>query len=127
MAQRLYAIMNATGNDAIYSSSEYPRDRCELPKSVVTHTGGKDDDYVLIADCSAVRYYDDHHCTIEAKDRAWTVTIWNNDEEDHLLYWSVDGYAARREIVNSQNWPDVTLVVSTGPAGPVISCSEWSS
>ena len=52
MAGKLVAIANVTGKDARYSSTEYSYDACAVPNNAVTHTGGKNDNYVRIADCS---------------------------------------------------------------------------
>lgn len=124
MAQRLYAIANTTGQDATYTSTEYSSDGCKVPKNAVTHTGGKDGDYVTIADCSDSTYFNAHHCTIAANDGSWTVTIWNDDNDGHKFYWSPNAhFTTANPVAGSDGWRDVAIIVAPGP---VVYCSPWS-
>lgn len=126
MAQRLFAITNTTGQDATYSSTEYSKDRCAVPKNSVTHTGGSDGDYVKIADCSDSTYFSGHHCTVTANDQSWTVTIWNDDENGHLFYWSPsNNFTTAHPVQGSQNWRDVALIIVPGQS-PTVYCSQWT-
>jgi hypothetical protein len=124
MAQKLFAIANSTDSDATYSSTEYDWDACEVPKLAVTHTGGKDDNFVYIADCSDSNYFDAHHCTIAAKDGSWIVSIWNDDNDGHLFYWSADEFYTKAHPVQSSNeWVNVALLITPGPH---VHCAEWT-
>jgi len=124
MAQRLVAIANSTGRLAEYSSTEYFDDACAVPGNGVIHSGGKDDDYVLIADCSDSSYYQKHHCTVEAEDGSWVVTFWNDDNDGHLLYWSPGKHFSHANpVAGSKDWLEVALLV--GP-GPVAYWTQWT-
>lgn len=88
MSKKLWAIANATNELVTYSSTENSGDTVILNPSFVTHTGGKDDNFVKIADCSASGYYNEHHCSIIGQ--GLNLTFWNNDD-DNLLYFSTNG------------------------------------
>lgn len=51
MAHRLFALANATGANASLTSTEHSWDNCPIAPGV-THTGGRDGDFILIPDCS---------------------------------------------------------------------------
>jgi hypothetical protein len=124
MAQFLFAIANVTGQPATYTSTEHKGDTAALPNNAVTHTGGEDDNFVAIADCSDSRYFTEHHDTIAANDGSWTVTIWNDDDNDRLFYWSPgDFFSTEHPVPGSNEWKNVALVVASGP---VVYCSQWS-
>lgn len=122
MAQRLVAIVNISGEDAKYSSTEYSQDATPLPNYALTRLGGN---FVVIADCSDSTLFDAHHCTVEsARKDGWTATFWNDDEKFHLFYWSDgDFYSEQSPAAGSEKWEYVALVVAPGP---VIYCTEWT-
>jgi len=123
MAQSLYAIANVSGSDAEYTSTEHAGDKCSVPNNAVTHTGGSDNDFVKIADCSDSSYFTDHHCTIQGS--GWTVTIWNDDDANHVFYWSPgDYFSTQNKVVGSDSWQSVALVIAPGPA---VYCTEWTT
>lgn len=126
MAQNLWAIGNATGTSATWRSTEYAGDQTSLPADAVAHTGGGDGNFVKIADCSDSNYFPGHHCTIAADDGTWTISVWNDDHQDHLLYWSAGTYFSNQNpIAGTNNWRDVTLLVKLGAKGPVLTCNTW--
>ncbi|MDQ6614628.1 MAG: hypothetical protein M3083_07755 [Actinomycetota bacterium] len=122
MAQFLFAIANLTGEDATYTSTEHAGDKCAVPNNAVTHTGGEDDNFVAIANCSGSEYFAAHHDTIQAS--GWTVTIWNDDDSKHLFYWSAgDFYSEQNSVPGSDSWKNVALVICPGPK---VYCTQWT-
>src|SRR4051812_34195461 len=85
MAIHLFAVANATGQDASLSSTEHDWDDCKIPAFEITHTGGKGGDYVRVPDCSDSTYWGAHHITIAADDGSWAASIWSDDQSDHVL------------------------------------------
>jgi hypothetical protein len=121
MAQRLWAVANVTGQDAKYMSTEHANDKCALPNNTLTHTG---DNYFSIADCSDSRYFAEHHDEIAATDGSWVVSIWNDDNNGHLFYWTNGGfYSTEHPVTGSNDWLSVGLVIAKGP---IVYCANWS-
>ena len=102
MAQRLRSVNNATSSDAVLTNTEHDYDRTDIPALHIVRTGGKDGDFIRIPDCSGSEYYDDHHILIKSEN--WTVALWNNDDQDHKLYWCPgDFYSESRPVDGSGN------------------------
>lgn len=63
----LVAVANATGQDAVLTSTEHPRtDNWATPALQTTHTGGAGGDKIRLPDCSDSTYWPGHHITIAA-------------------------------------------------------------
>ena len=125
MAERLWAVGNATPDLAHLTNTEHKDDACDIPANSVVHTGGKDGDFVRIPDCSDSRYFDAHHITIAAED--WTVAIWDDDDQNHKLYWSPsDNYSTRHPVPGSDTYLDVSIMIENSSGeDPVVYAMKW--
>lgn len=128
MARRLWAVANATGVDAALMHTQEPADGVACPANAVTHTGGKNDDYIKIPDCSSSDFFAKHHISIAPADTSWTVCFWNDDKDDHSFQWSPEnGYSTAHDVAGSGDWEDVAVVVKLDAKGnPVVYCAPWS-
>jgi hypothetical protein len=125
MATQLRSITNVTTQNALFTNQENTSDTTPVNTFTIAHTGGKDGDYSNIPDCSDASYYDKHHMTVAATDAGgniiWSVTFWNDDAQDHQLYYSLDGtYTNRQLIENSASWKGVNMMIdpSASPVHP---------
>lgn len=82
--QKLWVIANATNEDASFVNTVGDTGNC--PANRVTHTGGKDGNYIQIPDCSGSEWFREHHIVV--KGLSWEVSFWANDKQDGKLYWS---------------------------------------
>jgi hypothetical protein len=115
MATRIYSITNVTTQDAQLLNKEAPSDSTPINTLTIAHTGGKDGDYSKIPDCSDAKYFDAHHMYVTATDGSdvWTIAFWNNDAQNHQLYYSLDGtYASGQAIQGSTSWVGVNMMIS---------------
>lgn len=127
MAQKLVAVANATGSSANLTNTEASKDDGPIPANAVTHTGGADNDFLTIPDCSDSRYFADHHISISAEDGSWTVSLWNNDDQDHVFQWSPDAsYSGGHTAAGSDLWDSVAILIEVNSGGPVVYCSQWT-
>jgi hypothetical protein len=116
MATQLYILANDTPQNVTLTNTETSSDTAAVNTLTVVHTGGKDGDYCKIPDCSAAKYFDAHHMSITAKAAdgsvVWTIVFWNNDVQNHLLYYSLDGtYAGGRAIQTSSQYKGISILV----------------
>lgn len=126
MAQRLVAVGNTSSSAARLTSTEHPQDDCDIPAYSITHTGGSDDDYIKIPDCSGSQYYAEHHILIQANDGTWTVSIWDNDDLNHCLYWNTaDAYSENNPIPATEGWQSVSILIEFSGGIPVVYASPW--
>lgn len=129
MATKLFAVANATGQDAMLTSSENPgTDNCAIPAFEITHTGGKDGNFIRIPDCSDSGYWGDHHITVAAKDGSWATSFWDNDDADHVFQWSPeDDYSSGHTVGGSDQYVDCVLLIETSSDGghPTVHCTQW--
>ena len=122
MSHVLYAVANATGQPATLRSKEHPNDDVGIPSVGVRHTGGGDNNWIFLPDCSDDRYWADHHISVTANDGSWIVTFWVNDQDGRLLYWSdFDGYSTQNPVPGSRDVTDCSLmIVKNGPKPQVV-------
>jgi hypothetical protein len=130
MATRLFAVANATDKPASLSSTEHPdTDDCPIPALEVTHTGGKDGDFIRVPDCSDSTYWREHHITIAADDGSWAISIWDDDDSNHVLQWSpADEYSTGHTCPGSDAYTDFAILIETSsdpPNHPTVHCSQW--
>lgn len=112
MAKKLWAIANATGSNVTYTSTEYPGDTANIPANTIMQTGGTDDNFVKIADCSDPQYYNDHHCLISADQDQWSLSFWDNDDQNNLLYFSTNGtYAGGKSYPGSDKYESCMILI----------------
>ena len=123
MAQKLWAVGNATPFAASLTSTEHPGDDTPVVATNVTHTGGKDDNFIKIPDCSDQTYYAQHHLLIKSAN--WTVAIWSNDDAGHILCWSPGDYYSTQTIPGSSDYQNCTVMITEGSSGPVVTCAPW--
>ncbi len=124
MAHILYAVANATGDEASLTSKEHPGDDGAIAGLGVTHTGGKDGNWIFLPDCSDSGYWKDHHIKVAAKNGAWLVTFWVNDQDDRLFYWSdFDGFSTEHPVNASKGVTDCTIMIMRDRAGKI--AVEW--
>jgi hypothetical protein len=127
MADRLWAVANATGSDATLLSSENPDDKKAIPKHTVSHTGGSGGDFIYIPHCSDSTYYQAHHILIGADDGTWKAGVWSDDQNDLILEWSPDdAYSGGHFEWGSKPFRDITLLIDLDSAGhPVVHWGAW--
>jgi hypothetical protein len=128
MATKLWAIGNATNSDASFTNTEHSGDSADCPKNSVIHSGGSDDNFVRIPDCSDSRYFADHHMSVGAKDGSWTVSFWDDDDNNHIFQWSPDAaYSGGHTVPNSDNWDSVAILIELGSNNvPAVSVTQWT-
>jgi len=126
MAHVLYAVGNATGSDAKLTSIEHSRDNCDIPAWSVTHTGGGDNNWIFLPDCSDSDYWPDHHITVAANDGSWTVSFWVDDDDGRMLYWSdFNGFSTEHTVPASKDVTDCALMIRVVNGSPVVSWAAW--
>lgn len=110
MAKKIWALANATDGTVTFSSTEHPQDTRVAPPFTNIHTGGDDGNFSKIADCSAEKYYNDHHMTVAGPNV--NLTFWDNDDQKGLLYFSTNGtFAGGRPYQGSANYESCTLLI----------------
>jgi hypothetical protein len=126
MAHILYAVANATGMSAYLDSMEHSEDDCAIAALGVTHTGGGDNNWIFLPDCSDSRYWADHHITIKADNGAWVVSFWVNDDEGQTLYWSdFNGYSTEHPVPESKDVTDCALMIILENGAPKVIWRPW--
>ncbi|MBO9710791.1 MAG: hypothetical protein J7521_21530 [Caulobacter sp.] len=126
MAHILYAVGNATGVAAKLTSVEHSEDNCTLPAWTVTHTGGTDNNWIFLPDCSSSDYWPDHHISVVAVDGSWQVSFWVNDDEGRMLYWSnFDGFSTQNSIPASRDVTDCALMIRLDNGHPIVTWAGW--
>lgn len=114
MATQLYVLANRTTTDVQFTNTETAADSTPANALTMVHTGGKDGDYCNIPDCSDETYFKAHHMSVTSTDaeNPWTVAFWNNDLQNHLLYYSLDGsYQSGKAIEGSSQLKGVSLLL----------------
>jgi len=110
MAIKLEVVANPTSSSAVLINTEHSYDQTGIAANSVVHTGGKNGNYIRIPDCSGSEYYQDHHILISNSN--WTISLWNNDHENHKLYWSSgDFYSEQNPIVNSDSYETCSILI----------------
>jgi hypothetical protein len=116
MATQLYILANSTAQNVILTNTESDSDTTAANTLTVAHTGGKDGDYCNIPDCSEEKYFAGHHMSITSDQtdvESWTIALWNDDVQNHLLYYSLDGtYASRKSIQGSSQYKGISILVA---------------
>jgi hypothetical protein len=126
MAHVLFAVANATGVSAKLTSTEHPGDDGPIQVGV-THTGGSDDNWIFLPDCSDSNYWADHHITIAADDHSWAVSFWVNDQDSRQFYWSdTNAYSQANPVPASQNVDDTALMITINNGRPVVTWTAWT-
>ena len=126
MAHVLYAVGNATGSDSKLTSIEHSQDNCDIPAWTVTHTGGADHNWIFLPDCSDSGYWPDHHITIAANDGSWVVSLWVDDDNGRMLYWSdFNGFSTEHTAPASKDVTDSTLMIRLVNGSPVVTWAAW--
>jgi hypothetical protein len=112
MATQLYAVANLTAQYATLTSTEDSKDTVVLDPGSVVHTGGADGDYCKIPDCSERKYFQAHHMSI--KGGTLDIALWNDDEQNHQLYYSPDGtFDKGVPVPESQYWEGVSILIDS--------------
>lgn len=126
MAHVLYAVGNATGVDAKLTSVEHSQDDCAIPAWTVTHTGGTDNNWIFLPDCSNSDFWRDHHINVAATDGSWVVSFWVDDDDGRILYWSnFDGYSTQNSVPRSKDVTDCALMIHLVNGSPVVTWAPW--
>jgi len=126
MAHVLYAVANATGKAASLVSKEHSGDDCKIFAEGVTHTGGKDNNWIYLPDCSDSRYWADHHITVKADDGSWVVSFWVDDDNGRKFYWSdFDGFTTNHPVDASVDVTDCALMIVMDGAKPRVVWTAW--
>lgn len=124
--QQLYAVANTTGKVALLTSTNGAGDACSVAPGVITHTGGVDQDYIQIPDCSVPWWYPSHHILIQACDKSWTVSLWCNDGDGGKLYWnSSDEYSQSNPLEGSQGNSKGTILIQQQAGVLSVAWSSW--
>lgn len=110
----LWAVGNMTTVDATLSSTNGDGDTCVIHAGTVRHTGGDDNNYIKIPDCSGPQWFADHHITIRAIDQSWVVALWANDQLHCGLYVNdAEEYSTSNPISNGDQ--DNTIMITMDP------------
>jgi len=110
MARKLEIVANPTTSGAVLTSTEYTCDQTNIAANSVVHTGGQNGNYIKIPDCSGSEYYKDHHILITNSN--WTIALWNNDHDDHTIYWSSgDFYSEQNPISGSGSYDTCSILI----------------
>jgi hypothetical protein len=125
MARNLWLVANATGSDAQLTSTQSQSDNTPVPGSQITHTGGKDNDFIAIPHCSASEYFANHHITIQAGAN-WTVALWTDDDDNYKLYWAAGNfYSTQNPVSDSVNYDNCGIIITGSGNNVTVSVSEW--
>lgn len=114
MATQLYILANNSSQDIVLTSTETADDTSPVDAVTVGHTGGKDGNYCNIPDCSASQYFDGHHMLIApaGANPSWQIALWNNDAQNHLLYYSLDGtFASGQAVQGSSQLKGISILL----------------
>jgi hypothetical protein len=124
MASKLWLAVNATPSNAALTSTQSTSDSTPVPASSITHTGGKDNNFISIPLCSDSRYYTQHHILIKSNN--WVVALWTDDDNKNLLYWSPGDYFTNANpIPNSVNYDSCGIIIVVNGTTPTVFASEW--
>lgn len=114
MATRMYALTNGTAQNSNFVNVEAVSDTTPVDTLTIAHTGGKDGNYSKIPACSTANDLAKHHMSVTSTDaeNPWTVTFWNNNVQDHQLYYSLDGsFQNGKAIENSEAWVGASMMI----------------
>jgi hypothetical protein len=126
-SKKLIVVANATLENAEFTNTESNGDTRLCPANSAVHTGGMNGDYCRIPDCSGKEYFDDHHMTVAAADRNWTVTFWNDDDTQEIQWSGGEYYSTQNTVSESSAWEIVSVLIEIDDAGePVVHVSQWT-
>lgn len=127
MSRKLWAVANATNSSASLISVEHPEDNCPIPIGV-THTGGSDNNFIYIPNCSDSTYWENHHITVTADDGSWTVSFWVNDDREYEFFWSSsNAYSEAHPVPEStgDETDNCAILITFEKGLPVVSWTRW--